>query len=429
MALALFALAGWGGVAPQTTPVTHAAAAHFSSGGPVINWDSSMIYAGQNNGNPEGPVGEQAKVNGSGFSAGNDVNVVLAPGDSTFNPATCQSSNDVGIANDVTIQSDGTFSLSFTWPHAASEFGSYSICALDPSDGSVISNEDGGPFTVLSPDPPAIQVSTTQVAPGNSVTITGSNFDPSQAVNVLIASCHNCGASPIASTTTNSDGSGNFSATLTIPGNATPGGYVATAFTQNGVLDVGLIGGAISITVTQPSATATPTPNPTVTASTTASATATTATTNTNAQGSNGNSNGSDNTPYIIGITVAVVVLLAALGAGIFFLLRRRQGGALGPTGGRRAPPPAREGGYGAYGGGYGASGATTSGQYTPPGGYTPATGTTTGPNTPPDWRILPTWDGSQTAGLSGGVTPGGTPPPPTPTSGATYPADRKSVV
>src|SRR5579862_561314 len=99
MALALFALAGWGGVAPQTTPVTHAAAAHFSSGGPVINWDSSMIYAGQNNGNPEGPVGEQAKVNGSGFSAGNDVNVVLAPGDSTFNPATCQSSNDVGIAN------------------------------------------------------------------------------------------------------------------------------------------------------------------------------------------------------------------------------------------------------------------------------------------------------------------------------------------
>ncbi len=419
LVFALGALLGLFGMASLSVPVAQAAsqrsASHLSGNGPAINWDSSMIYSGQNNGNPEGPVGEQSKVNGVGFTPGATVNVVLAPGDSNADASVCQSSGDVTIANDVVIQSDGTFALGFTWPSDASS-GQYSVCALDPSNGSVVSNQDSGPFSVLSASPPAIQLSSTQLNPGGSVTITGSNFVPTQTVNVLIATCHNCGATPLVMTTTNSDASGNFSVTLNLPSNTSPGTYVATAFTQNGVLDVGLIGGAVSLTVNAP---ATATPNPTTPATNTPqAATATTqpttatgggSTTGTNTTGTN--TGGSDTTPYVIGIVVAVVVLLIALAAGLYMLIRRR--GAVGPTGARRAPPPAVEGGSGGYGayanyGNYGAPVSTPSGSYTPPGGYTPITGTgTTGANTPPDWRVLPTWDGSQTAGLPGaGVTP-----------------------
>src|ERR1051326_4419773 len=43
--------------------------AHAANGGPQINF-TSPIYAGQNNGYPEGPVGTNVAVQGSGWTPG-----------------------------------------------------------------------------------------------------------------------------------------------------------------------------------------------------------------------------------------------------------------------------------------------------------------------------------------------------------------------
>jgi len=375
----------------HTSPVALAHAgreahtARAASGGPVVNWASSMIYAGQNNGNPEGPVGELAEVVGSGFTVGASVNLILAPGDSSGDPTVCQS-GAIPLGSDITVQNDGTFTFSFTWPNTANA-GDYSVCALNPSDGSVLTGADGGPFHVLSANQPTIQVSNASVAAGNAITVTGSNWLPPQPVSVLIGTCHNCGASPIVNATPNSDSNGAFSVLLAIPAGTAPGSYVASAFTTNNdVLDVGLTGGAVPLTVTAaaPVATATTQATPT---------TAATTTTGGGVDGQN-TSGGADNTPYIIAIVVAVVILLLAL-VGLFaFVLLRRRGGPASATGGA-APSQANA----VYGGPYIPP--------TPPGGYVAPGGRPSGvagANTPPDWRVLPNWGSEQTELFPGGA-------------------------
>src|SRR5690349_12512027 len=56
--------------------------AHAGSSGPIIHWDQSMIYPGHNNGNPEGPVGEPAVVHGESFTAGQQLKLIVVPGNS-----------------------------------------------------------------------------------------------------------------------------------------------------------------------------------------------------------------------------------------------------------------------------------------------------------------------------------------------------------
>src|SRR5262245_31389870 len=55
----------------RSAPMAQAAGACASATTvPCIRWAGSMIYAGQNNGNPEGPVGEHASVHGIRFTPG-----------------------------------------------------------------------------------------------------------------------------------------------------------------------------------------------------------------------------------------------------------------------------------------------------------------------------------------------------------------------
>lgn len=363
----------------RTPLVALAHAAHTeraASGGPVVNWASNMIYAGQNNGNPEGPVGELAGVVGSGFTVGASVNLILAPGDSASNPAVCQS-GAIPLGSDITVQNDGTFNFSFTWPNAANS-GDYSVCALNPSDGSVLTGADGGPFHVLSANQPAIQVSRSSVAAGDTLTITGSNWLPPQPVSVFIGTYHNCDASPIVHATPGSDGSGAFAVQLTVPLGTAPGSYVASAFTTNNdVLDVGLTSGSIPLAITAAAATATP--------QVSATPTRQSGSTSVGGYGGAPTTTSADNTPYIIAIIVAgVALLLALVGLGAYLLLRRRRGAAVsaaGVAGGAALP---------AAGGAYVAPGS-------PPVGMS-------SPNTPPDWRVLPNWNATPTEFLPGGA-------------------------
>lgn len=387
----------------QSAPVAHAGGSCSTS--PCIHWDSNMIYAGQNNGFPEGPVGEHALVHGEGFGAeaGVTVDFQLVQGDVNTAPDAefCKLAGPkVAIPGTAVVSGTGTFDFSFDWPAGASS-NLWSICAYRDADHSTIFNIDDGPFSVLSATPPAISISPSTVTPGGSVTVTGHSFVPAQLVHLIVATCVNCGGGIVLGSTDVTSTGGSFSVTIPIHSDASPGAYKVGALSANGVLDTGPTG-AQNLTV-QAAPTATPMPTAT---------TAPTATTPAGSAASGANGGGSAMLLIVLGIVV--VVLLAAL-AGVFVYFLTRRG--IPPGGG---PGSAGAGGPGGPGGG--APAQTPAG--VTPGGYRQASyrAPYASPQTPapmPDWRNAgQTW------------TPGGTAMYPTPgdgggvggTAGATQP-------
>src|SRR5260370_33551288 len=53
-----------------------------AGGDPIIHWDSSMIYPGQNHGDPWGPGGETAIVHGANFAPDQQLRITDVPGNS-----------------------------------------------------------------------------------------------------------------------------------------------------------------------------------------------------------------------------------------------------------------------------------------------------------------------------------------------------------
>ena len=299
-------------------PSAFAAPTPPAASDPVIVWDQSMIYDGQNGGNPWGPVGEHARVQGQHFPDG-QYKLVLAKGDVDNDATVCAPANliDLGVA--VTVSGGAqTFDASFNWPAAAGQVhAAYSICALKASDGSLASHLDTGPFTVLAASAPRIQLSAATLAPGATLTVTGKNFVPPQSVLVYAAPCQNCGAPKTAQATVASadPNAGTFTATLTIPPGTTPGSFYVGAISQNGVLSAP----EQTVAVAAPSPTATARPSPTATTAPTAAPTPTQA-------GSGGNTNNTtDNGPLVVALLVAALVLLAVLAGLIAFLIARRR--------------------------------------------------------------------------------------------------------
>src|SRR6185312_9625547 len=266
--LALLAVAGLLSASVAQSPRALAAGTD-----PVIHWDSNMIYPGQNNGNPWGPVGENALVHGEKFTAsgvlGQQITLALIKGDVNNPPGGgsyefCKLAGPkIPLPGKAQVDSTGAFDYNFVWPPAANS-GMYSICAYNTVDGLPVGNIDDGPFTALAPSAPSVSVSSASVVAGQSITVTGKNWVPPQDVNVYIAACVDCDGPIVVSDTAHSSGlnTGTFSVTLTIPATTTPGDYVAGA-NAHSVLDVGPAGGKhIAITA----AVATPTVAATVTA-------------------------------------------------------------------------------------------------------------------------------------------------------------------
>ncbi len=310
-----------------------------------IHWSSDMIYAGRNNGYPEGPVGEHAQVSGEGFQslAGQKISLRLVQGDVNTDPGGspyefCKLANPRvdGVAKGVYVDSSGNFSASFNWPAAAGS-GSWSVCAIGPDglpySGASGGNIDDGPFYVMSSHAPSLALSSATVIPGGSVKVTGHHWLPGQGqIFVYAGPCADCGASPLANATVSSNSSGDFTATLNFAGTATPGKYIVSAHTQNGVLDTVTSGPHITVALAP---TATPQP------------TATVAPTATTASGGGSSSNSSNNSssgssswlvPMLLG--AGGVLALVLLGAGIFLLLSRRRP-TPPPGGGPRSGPGA----------------------------------------------------------------------------------------
>src|SRR5207249_998190 len=194
--------------------------------GPIIHWNSSMIYAGQNNGNPWGPVGENASVNGENFPVNKQLRLVLVAGDSNSSPGACKT--PVTTVSSLMTDNTGKFAHNFSWPVSAGQMNKeYSICALLASSGSVVSSRDDGPFTVLAASPPVIALSASSVMVGGTLTITGHSWVPPQPVNINIAGCADCeqGSTEVTSTVVNSTGlnNGSFSVNVTIPASTKTG--------------------------------------------------------------------------------------------------------------------------------------------------------------------------------------------------------------
>ena len=329
--------------------IGHAPRADAAGNGPLISWDKSMIYPGQNNGNPWGPVGENALIHGQGFPANLRVSVILVPGNSNQNPALCSKAPAATLGN-VTTSGAGAFQLSFTWPGQAGGINSaYSVCSL--SNGLPMSYRDGGPFTVLANSVPSIAVSPNSVQPGSAITISGQNWVPPQQVNITVT-----GSSQLLSATPTSNGinTGTFSLTVNIPASAQPGGYVVSGFSGNNVLHAANQNMSITTPAT-PTPTATPSPTPTVTATATSTATVTAGGTstvgpgNTPASTNSGSSNSGSTggpSPIILIVFIAVaLVLLTSIGLIIFMVLHRAPPQNKRPTRGAPVRPGPYNGG------------------------------------------------------------------------------------
>lgn len=344
-----FAVAG-----VATIPAAQAAGGCLNG---CIHWDSSMIYPGQNNGFPEGPVGEHALVHGEGFvaAAGQTLTFQVVRGDVTASDTQfCQLANPkVPLSGTATPDSSGKFDFDFVWPAAASS-GQWSICAYRASDGTPLFNTDDGPFSVLAAQPPSLALSNASVHPGDTITLTGHNWLPAQGqIFVYIGPCADCGGAPLASTMATSAGDGSFSVTLNIPASAAAGGYIASAHNASSVLDLIDMGPHVVVNLAP---TATPKPTATATSAPTA-----TAAPNTTSSGSSNGSGGGNNALLVV-IGILVVVLLLVIAGLVIFLLSRNRQNPPGPGG-----PPAPPGAYGSY------SATTRPGSPVTPGGYPPS--------------------------------------------------------
>jgi hypothetical protein len=333
-----------------------------------------MIYAGENNGNPWGPVGENASVEGDNFPANQQFRLVLVQGDSNNDATLCHS--PVATVGTATSNSAGQFYQNYSWPVAAGQVNkAYSICAIKAADGSVASSKDDGPFTVLSSSPPVINISSTSVAAGSTVTVTGHNWVPPQAVNINIAGCADCepGNTEVTMVTAHSTGlnDGSFSIVVTIPASTKAANYVVDALTQSG-MDANYITGVkhLTITAAAPAATPTtaPTSTPTAAATTTPVSTVTPTAVPANNNTGSDNSSDSGNSGLATALVIAIGLLLLAIAAFVVFMLMQRSDAkrkalATPANNYRQTTPPAgptSNGGYTMQQGSYGQFGQAT---------------------------------------------------------------------
>ncbi len=356
-AIAALALLALGAIAVPS----HARA---GSGDPKITF-VAPVYAGQNNGFAEGPVGANVSVQGSGWTGGGgDVTISLADeqNDTSGQPGSACTNGSptvpiAGLSQPVDSSGNFTFAPTFQWPAAAGVQG-HSYWACGTQGGATSQGVDK--FTVLSSAAPSIAISVAQAAVGSTITVDGQNWLPAGiTVHVIIAPCVACEPPYSSSAQATSNGStGSFSVSVQVPPAAAVG-TVLYVSAQNvdpandantGALNTGASKSTSFTVIAQatPTPTAPPTPNATVSA---------TATSASNVGGAGGNTNSSSGNTVLIVLLAAlgVVLLLGAIVAIILFLRSRNPAPVKGGSPYRRYPPPGGQyGGPRRTGGAYG---------------------------------------------------------------------------
>jgi hypothetical protein len=351
--------------------------ARAANGGAQIIF-TAPIYAGQNNGDPEGPVSTGVVVAGSGWAnTGDAVTIFLADrqNDTAGDPgsACTNGSPTVALPGQTGLpDATGNFTAAFPWPTQAGTQGhAYWVCGSQ--NGTTAKGVQA--FTVLSPLPPSVGVSAAQVPLGGTVTVTGQNWLPGsspkydQKISIILAPCVACdpgGPDHVSSTTVSAQADGTFSVSLPLPSGARVGDklYVSAQSVGDGsvslpaaTLNTG-VSTAANVTVTdQP--TATPAPSATPTEASTAQASTTAAAGGNGGGNSGGNSSSAGNTLLLVLLlALGGVLLLAAAVALILFMRSRTPAtGQGGPGYGGHSTFYGQDGGFPDQDGGYARSG------------------------------------------------------------------------
>jgi hypothetical protein len=211
------------------------------------------------------------------FVPNSTVNLYTTKDHNASNCATSPSRHPFDNYSTVTIGADGSSTRpllsNIPWPASAADPNeSYYVCAVPtttiPGAYPAITAQ---PFIVASDV--TVTVSSSTVAAGSPITITGDNWLPPQQITVQIGWNLSSGQSTvIVQRTAIPDSSGRFSVNLTIPPNTPPGSYAVSAVATNEPTmayekdNAFTIGGATPTTSPTPSST--PTPSPTGTSTT-----------------------------------------------------------------------------------------------------------------------------------------------------------------
>lgn len=348
--------------------------AQAAGGGPQIKF-AAPIYAGQNNGFAEGPVGAVVSVQGSGWTpGGGTVTITLADeqNDTASQPGSACTNGSQAVSipglNPQTPDGSGNFTASFQWPAAAGTKGhAYWACGTQASATAAGVDK----FTVLSANPPSLVVAGGEPFAGSTISVGGENWLPGGInITVIIAPCVACEPPYSSNAQATSDGNGNFSVTVQVPP-AAPVGTTLYVSAQNVDSNNSANSGALNAgnppsPATQFTVPAQPTPTPTPTTAPSPTPTSTPTATS-GAGGTGGNTNTSSGNAVLIVLLAAlgVVLLIAAIVAVLLFL--RSRGPAPETSGPGSAP----------YGGGAG---------YVPPGSQYGGPRRTRDPSGPPSY-------------------------------------------
>jgi hypothetical protein len=285
-----------------------------------------LSQPGTNAGAVGGQVGTKIHLYGTGFPASATISLYATVNNDPLKCRDREPPAGPGLTpftpSMVLTQADGTFTLDTTWPSSASSIGaSYYVCAVAHLLGKLSSNT----FTVTPP--PTISLSTTSVAPGGQVTITGTNWYPPQLLTVTIADA--TGTALVTGTTT-PDQNGALSIILTIPPNAQAGPYSVGIAANNDLSLKSNQSNALTITGnTTPTPAASPSPAATSTASSTPVATTSTIPSantgsidTTNSVGTSGSNTMINFLPFTMG---GLGILLVLVGILLFVMYSRGQ--------------------------------------------------------------------------------------------------------
>lgn len=200
-------------LASSSAAIAHAAGAQLTITQPSVN------------NQPIGRPGTTVVVTGTNFGKGNgSVNLYVTQSN---DGGKCQQSDNPAalglspvVVNQPVMARNGAFTATFSWPQSAATPGmSYYVCGvLQGKDVTALSTNA---FMVASS--PTVTLSTSSVAQGGQVTITGTNWVPPQVLLVGIVPPNQDGV--VASDRPTPDAQGNFRVTLTIPVTTAPGMY------------------------------------------------------------------------------------------------------------------------------------------------------------------------------------------------------------
>lgn len=209
---------------------------------------------------PVGHPGTAVTINGTGFQPNSTISLYTTPDKTQCTPATVGNMQPLPTQSPVTAQGDGSIAVTTTWPsNAAQPTTPYYVCAISNTNTVGISTNT---FTVAQNV--TVSVSTQNARPGDTITVTGANWLPVQALNVSITPGQAATALVTQQIMPNSDGT--FSVNLVIPPTASPGSYGVNVTAQNEQTLTTFQSGLVTINAqATPTAAPTPAPKPTPT--------------------------------------------------------------------------------------------------------------------------------------------------------------------